>query len=173
LDVTDEHGEAFFAGLGSGSGYQVRLASTPTSDVSQSNSWRYGTGMFRVRPVDVQPSVKQPDLKLSEGAPLPRTEELRAEPAILEETFTAQADKEFKVLMRAVPMRYIYGTIRGPSGSSKEQWKLLPIERALNRSGASHIRGALRGNLSRVLSRQERSTSILGTAYSDFMLLCA
>lgn len=137
IGVTDEHGEALIPGLTTGTLYDVDLASSSHANVSQWAGLYAPSKLFRVTPVGSRPSTKQPSLHLEGSALLPHPSQLRAQPAILEQQFRAQGGTEMRIVMRAVPMRYIYGRIRPSSGESVEAWKLLPIEDAQNRSGSA------------------------------------
>jgi len=117
---TNEHGEVVFTGLTTGQKYYVRLSSTPETSVQMID-----LGKFLVRPAGTQPSVKDVDFKMGPGdPPLPQPEEMHAEPAIMEQIFMAQPNTETKILMRAIPLTYIYGGIRSPEDARRGKWAI-------------------------------------------------
>ena len=118
--TTDEQGEVAFSGLTTGQKYYVRLSSTPETNVQTID-----LGKFLVRPAGAQPPGKDFDFRMGPGdAPLPRPEELQAEPAIMEQIFIAQANRETKILLRPFHLTYIYGVIRSPKDVGEVKWAI-------------------------------------------------
>lgn len=121
--TTDDQGEVLFSGLPSGAEYYVNLEGTPQTEVKT-----IAGGKFLVRPVGVEPAVKDPDLQLGKGGeiPMPKPEEMLAEPGVLQEIFVARANTETRILMRAQSLTYVYGIIKRPAGQENNYWGVGP-----------------------------------------------
>jgi hypothetical protein len=127
--TTDERGEVLFTGLTAHEKYFVSLSSAPGTEVKNID-----LGKFLVRPAG-KAFVQDAELPAGIDAPMPSPEKLHAEPAIMEKMFIAEANTETKVLMRQVPLHYIYGALRSPS-DGPGQWECCWLEYPLQRRGA-------------------------------------
>jgi hypothetical protein len=113
--LTDENGVAVFTGLTwltACPEYRVILVGTEQTEVQMVGR------KFLVRPAGSLPPVKEWDF--AKGLPPP--EEMRAEPAIIEQVFVAHPNTETTIVMRAVPLTYIYGVIHSPADARRGHW---------------------------------------------------
>jgi hypothetical protein len=116
--TTDEHGEVVFSGLTTGEKYFVHLSSTPETHVQMID-----LGKFLVHPTTAEASTGEAASSKYPGEPpSSRIWDTRPEPAIMEQIFVARSNTESRILMRAVPLTYVYGMLHPPDGGSMGTW---------------------------------------------------
>src|SRR5450432_108316 len=123
--TTDDHGEVLFGGLLANVKYYVSLASAPGTEVQNVD-----LGKFLVRPAG-RPVVKGVTLPVGFDPQMLPPEQLHAESGFMEKIFMAEENTETRVIMREVPLHYIYGAV----GHNPKEWVCCWVDYPLQRRG--------------------------------------